>query len=234
MLRGKFLWIKELTKEDIKSMYELMLIYYENIKEENFRTDLRKKQGAILLINPQDESIKGFTTIGIYNAEINKTKIKLLFSGDTVIHQDFWSNNDLMQIWIKNAIKIKERYKEKLYWLLISKGYKTYKYLSTFYKEFYPRYDKKTPEFEKSIIDNFGRTYYRENYDEKKGIIVMNYSRDYLKKDYTKIPQEKLKDKNTEFFIQKNPEYYKGNELVCVTEIALENLNKKGRKIFGI
>ena len=233
MLKGRVYLLNEITQSDINSMYELMSMYYENLKRNNFISDLEKKSQVIIL-KDNDNQIKGFTTIVLYDALIENIKIKLLFSGDTIIHKDYWSNNDLMQIWIKNALNLKKGFSEKLYWLLMSKGYKTYKYLSAFYKEFYPRFDKNTPDFEQKIIDFFGENFYPSNYDKQTGIIIMNRAKDYLKEEYSKIPEEKLTDKNIEFFARKNPFYCKGNELVCITELCEDNLNKAGRRVLGI
>ncbi len=233
MLKGRVYRLDEITQSDINSMYELMAMYYDNLKKENFISDLEKKSRLIIL-KDNDNQIKGFTTIVLYDATIENIKIKLLFSGDTIIHKDYWSNNDLAQVWIKNALELKKGFDEKLYWLLISKGYKTYKYLSAFYKEFYPKYDKQTPNFEQKIIDFFGEKFYSKYYDKKTGIIKMNKTKDYLKEEYSKIPKEKLTDKNIEFFVHKNPLYYKGNELVCVAELDENNLNKAGKRVLGI
>ena len=127
VLKSSIIQIEKLTKNDIDNMYNLMCEYYENIKKNNFTSDLLKKYQAILLKDDKC-NIKGFTTVALYDITIDKTPIKLLFSGDTVIHKDYWSNNDLMTIWIKNVMELKKKHKEKFYWLLMSKGYKTYKY----------------------------------------------------------------------------------------------------------
>ncbi len=234
MLRGNVYKIDELSQNDIDTMYQLMSLYYENIKRENFLYDLSNKYQVIILKDEENNLIKGFSTLVLYDITVDNIPIKLLFSGDTIIDKSFWSKNDLMQVWIQNAIELKKGFNEKFYWLLISKGYKTYKYLSSFYDEFYPRYNKVTPVFEQKIIDKFGETFYPDKYNSQSGIIVMNKEQDYLKSEYSKIPNEKLKDKNIEFFIKKNPKYYEGNELVCITELSLDNLNKKGKRIFGI
>lgn len=234
MLKGSVVFVKDLSLQEKDNMFELMSCYYENTKKENFIFDLSKKYQVILLKDDDTDNIKGFSTLVLYNMTIDNQNIKLLFSGDTVIDKEYWSNNNLMQVWIKNAIDLKQKSSEKLYWLLISKGYKTYKYLSTMYNEYYPCYSKNTPEFEQKIIDKFGEIFYPNNYDKEKGLIIMNKSKDYLKEEFSKIPQSKLKDPNINFFALKNPEFYNGNELVCITELSVDNLNKSGRRMLGI
>ena len=52
-----------------------------------------------------------------------------------------------------------------------------------------------------------------------------------LKFQYVFVSQA---DAFEEIFIEKNPEYFKGNELACVTELSVDNINRTGRRILGI
>ena len=49
------------------------------------------------------------------------------------------------------------RPRAEFYWFLISKGYKTYRFLPLFFREFYPRHDAPTPAWAKEILDALGR-----------------------------------------------------------------------------
>jgi hypothetical protein len=134
-----------------------------------------------------------------------------------------------MPVWIANALNYAERFDGVTYWLLLTKGYKTYKFLHTFMKEFYPRVDCDTPNALREIIDDFAAAHFGARY--KNGVV--EEGKDYLKSNFARIPQEKLHDKNTAFFLEKNPGYTAGNELVCIAELSAENLNRLGRKVLG-
>ena len=155
--------------------------------------------------------------------------MQLLFSGDTIVEQEYWGANDLWQAGAKNAFKHAENFDGKTYWFLLSKGYKTYKYLHTFFNEFYPRVDMETPTFAQDIMVAFCKEHYGDKYQNG----VIKTGKDYLKKEFAVIDEVKLKDKNTAFFLEKNPNYTSGDELVCLTELTAGNLNKLGRKILG-
>jgi len=43
--------------------------------------------------------------------------------------------------------------------------------------------------------------------------------------------EKELKDKNVQFFLESNPNYEKGNDLVCITSLKIENLKEKTLKI---
>lgn len=226
MLRGIIVKINELSETDVENMFCLMSAYYENIKREKFTSDLSRKSNAILL-KDENGAIKGFSTLVFY--EFSSTN--LLFSGDTIIHHDFWTNNDLMSVWLNFAIQKASTLDAPLYWLLISKGYKTYKYLPLVYKEYYPKLGAKMPEFEQKLMDEFCTKFYPEQYTD--GLLLNDGSNDYLKAEFAQIPENKLKDKHIKFFLEKNPNYANGDELVCLTLLSKENLTKIGRRILG-
>lgn len=232
MLRGIVVEIKELNKVDIEAMFSLMSTYYDNMRRENFISDLKKKDNAILL-KDEGGNIKGFTTVMFCKITVGCTPVNLLFSGDTIIRHDFWSNNDLMPLWINFALHKATSLEGGLYWLLISKGYKTYKYLTSLYKDYYPKLNVEIPEFEKNVVDEFCSMFYPEQYDKNNGLILGSKDKDYLKEEFAQIPENKLRDKHVKFFLEKNPHYAKGDELVCITLLSKENLNKIGRKILG-
>ena len=225
MLKGKSVLTENLTASQIKKMYSIMTKYYDNITEENFLIDLNKKCDVILLCNENDV-IHGFTTLAIFPYDEHT---QLLFSGDTIIEQEYWGNNDLSHAWIINALSHAEKFKGKTYWLLLTKGYKTYKFLHTFFNTFYPRVDTETPYPLQKIIDKFAREQFGDKYQN--GVLVEG--KDFLKGKYAVIDDTKLKDKNTAFFLEKNPNYKFGNELVCLCELSIGNMNKLGKRVLG-
>ena len=225
MLKGKSVAVKDLTDAQKKRMFEIMQAHYENISKGVFSADLSKKQDAILLCDEQGE-IYGFTTLRLFH----QNKVQLVFSGDTIVEPEYWSKNDLSQTWITKTMEYANDFDGKTYWLLLTKGYKTYKLLHTFFNEFYPRYDAETPQDLQKIINDFAISQYSDKYQNG----VYFEGKDFLKEEFDTINENKMRDKNTAFFLDKNPDYKKGNELVCLAEISTENLNRLGRKMLGV
>ncbi len=225
MLKGRPVKIEELTVGQIKKMYSVMTKYYDNITEYNFYNDLLNKDEAILLYDEND-CLHGFTTLAVIPYDENT---QLLFSGDTIIEKDYWGNNDLTQAWVKLAFLYAEKFSGNTYWLLLTKGYKTYKFLHTFLNTFYPRVDVTTPQNLQEIMDKFASEKYGRIYQN--GVLVAG--KDFLKPQFAGIDEVSLKNKDTAFFLEKNPNYTKGDELVCIAELSLDNLNRLGRKVIG-
>jgi len=225
MLESAVLQVKKLTSEQIEAMYAIMQVYYGNTSFETFTVELGKKKDVVLLLDESGE-IRGFTTFAIFPYDM---QTQLLYSGDTIVEKEYWGKHNLSQAWINNAMKYAEKFDGKSYWFLLSKGYKTYKYLNTFFNEYYPRVDTETPESVQLIMDTFAVQQYGEKY--RNG--VWEAGNDFLREEYDHTDEAAKRDKNTAFFLEKNPGYINGNELICLCEISINNLNKVGRRVLG-
>lgn len=224
-LMGSIVEIDELSNRDIEMMYELMDTFYDNMTKENFLRDLKGKDYCIVL---RDEAnrIWGFSTQQILHIPLEDKLIHGVFSGDTIIHKDHWGSMELFIVFAKFFFEFEEKYGD-FYWFLISKGYKTYRMLPTFFNTFYPNYKEETPKEIRDIMNAFGRYYSPEEYDEKTGVLCYKGVKDKLKERVADISEERLKDKNIAFFIEKNPDYIKGNDIVCITKLSKSNLKPR-------
>ncbi|MDU1910119.1 hypothetical protein [Fusobacterium sp.] len=221
-LKGEIVEIDKLDKKDIDEMYKLMTEYYDNMEKKAFFKDLYDKKYCIVL-RDEKENIKGFSTQKIINFSIEEKKIYGIFSGDTIIHKSSWGSLELFRVFADFFFDIGEKY-ENFYWFLIVKGYKTYKILPTFFKEFYPNCLTEIPLEIKNIMDSFGENFYPGEYNKNTGIIEYKKTKDKLKEGIADITEKRLKDRDIKFFQKRNPQYSKGNDMVCITKLNKENL----------
>lgn len=228
MLRGAVKQIDEFTEEEILVMYRLMSEFYDDTKEDVFRRDFFDKDYCLVLYSTSDVLV-GFTTQKILNVDVNGKTIHGIFSGDTIIHKDYWGDMELFKVWADFWFSYAEKYDE-FYWFLICKGYKTYRMLPLFWTEFYPNYKNETPEFEKSIINAYGKFLYPNDYNEKSGVVEYQSQKDKLKAGVADIGEKELKNKDVVFFCEKNPNYMQGNDLACLAKIDKKILKKRVRE----
>jgi len=225
MLKSVVLQVEKLTEEQVDAMYAIMEVYYGNTSRNTFFVELQKKKDIVVLFDEKG-SIRGFTALAVFSYD---AQTQLLYSGDTIVEKEYWSRHDLSQAWINNAIEYAEKFDGATYWFLLSKGYKTYKYLNTFFNEYYPRVDIETPAKMQHIMDTFAKQQYGDKY--RNGVWLAG--NDYLKDEYDHTAEAAKRDKNTAFFLEKNPGYMNGDELICLCEISVNNLNKFGRRVLG-
>jgi len=213
-----------------ENMFKIMDSYYKNMKREKFETDLAEKTYVILLKNCENE-IVGFTTLLLWDLYVDGIAIKGLYSGDTIVQKAYWGQTKLQSVLGKLMVQIYQEHTDSLvYWLLSSKGYKTYGMLPLYFLHFYPAYGQETPCFEKKIIDTYGVLKFGSSYEPVAGIAVNSGDRDYLREGVAELTETKLANKHIEFFREKNPGFTKGDELLCVAQMGINNFRPVVRR----
>ncbi|MDY6806497.1 MAG: hypothetical protein SXA11_22190 [Cyanobacteriota bacterium] len=225
---------KTLAESDRLAMYSLLSNHFEGVTSEVFEADLQQKNWVVLM--EKNGILKGFSTLLFYRSEFAGEVISVVYSGDTIVDPSAWSSSTLSKAWIAAVKKLRrdaglDRPGGKLYWLLISSGYRTYRFLPTFWREFYPRFDRQTPETTKALMEFLGGDRFGECYNKETGIVRFDRPQS-LRGQLKGIPPERLKDPHVSFFNAKNQGHLVGDELLCLAEIAEENLTPAGRRMW--
>src|SRR5476651_1954199 len=79
-----------------------------------------------------------------------------------------------------------------LYWLLIVKGHRTYRYLSLFSNEYYPRHDAATPPEQQFLMNHLARSRFGDAYDAESGLVKFAGRRSFLREDLAPIPAKDM------------------------------------------
>ena len=77
-----------------------------------------------------------------------------------------------------------------------------------------------------------GTNRYSSRYNPLTGVIGRNIDSDFLKDGIADIGQRELSNPHIRFFAEKNPDYAKGDEMVCLADLSVENLKPGVRKLF--
>jgi len=223
-LKRKISGIEELTEVQKKQMFHLMELYYGNSKRTEFDRDLKEKNWVLLLTEEESGKIAGFSTQKLIPSHKNGNQALVLFSGDTIIAKEHWGSMALSLCFGELMLKLLNEYPESsLYWMLISKGLRTYKYLPTFFINYYPCYDKEIPDEILKLMHYLGELKYPGMYNSEKGIIEAKSDGQFLKQEYE--PQVNSKKPHEVFYYKANPGHYKGDELLCLAQLSMDNIN---------
>ncbi len=214
------------------AMFALMSEHFLNLERGRFETDLNAKSGAILL-ESDNGTLRGFSTFLIYRDEALSAQV--IFSGDTIIHQDSWGHptlfygfGQLLRRMIDNRAK-----GEKAYWFLISKGFRTYAMLPLFFENFWPAAQPSEDSLAlRPLLDTVATNRFGEQYSAQTGLIAAGH--DFLNEKLAQIPDHKTDNPAVRFFLERNPDYQTGTELACLTEISVENILPPARRFIGL
>jgi hypothetical protein len=222
-LKARVVPVAALSLEDKARMFQLMQMYYDEVSREQFLTDLSKKSDVILLFDKTDSQIQGFSTLLCLRVSCGDRNVRGIFSGDTVVDQRYWGQRVLGKAFLRFLFtETLKRPFEPLYWLLISKGYKTYLMMANNFSEYYPRFDKPTPARKRLLMEAFYSALYANEYDAQAGLIRPSKEAYKLKSGVASISSA-LASTNPKiaFFQAANPEWQKGSELACLARMTL-------------
>jgi len=215
--------VVDLSEKHMHDMLSIMQAYYCNVTRDQFLEDLGEKEWVILLW--ENDSICGFSTQMLFNHDFDGHQIQVIFSGDTVIRKNYRRSLALPVAWGRLMLLILSEHPDReLYWLLTSKGYKTYRFLPVFFREFYPSCVNEAPAFEKMLLRSLGRRKFGGRFDSKLGIIRASEGSQYVRPGVADITEIRGRDEHVAFFEKANPGHAKGDELVCIARCHEDNL----------
>lgn len=204
-------------------MLELMQLCYDNVVPDQFIADLAAKQYVILLF--ARDVLVGFSTIRMAEEELNGRTIELLFSGDTVVHPDHWGQKGLQRAFISFTVRRRLGHPLRpLYWLLLTKGYKTYLLMVRHFPRAFPRYDVQASAPWVRLLTRVASAWWPQAYDRERGVLEFAVRRDHVRASIAPIDGDIADDPHVRYFEARNPGYAKGDELVCLAELRLRDL----------
>jgi hypothetical protein len=223
-----------LTAADRREMYALFERYYDGTTYEGFDADLGRKD-RVLLLRDETGALCGFSTLAVYQREYEGMPLRVIFSGDTVVDERHWGQQALAFSWLRVAGELKSAQPQlPLYWLLISKGHRTFRYLGAFSRQFHPMpgVGVGTQAALRGLADYLARDRFGAAYDAGAGVLRFARTQGHLNARYAAIPQAHRRLPDVAYFLSRNPGYARGEELVCLCELSADNLQPMARRAF--
>ncbi|MCB9619402.1 MAG: hypothetical protein H6724_08120 [Sandaracinus sp.] len=219
-LRGRTVRVSALRPDDRDAMWGLFRDYYADVRRTDFERDLAEKDHVIVLRDTGDGSIRGFSTLKVYDRREGGRRFRAIFSGDTIVDVEYWGQSALHWTFLAFLVRQKARsLGTPLYWFLISKGYKTYLLLARNFPEHWPRHDRPTSPRAQAILDLLSRDRYGDAYDAEQGVLHFPEPHGRLRACVAPIAEEQLVHPDVRFFAERNPGHVHGDELCCLGKV---------------
>jgi len=224
--------IADLTDDRRDEMFALMVDYYDNMRRPDFDADLEEKEWVIEIEDALTGELRGFSTQMVFDVEVAGRPVRALFSGDTIIDRRHRQRSPLAGLWGRLALQIMSASPDHdLYWFLISKGYKTYRFLPLFFHEFHPRFDQPMPARERDVLDAFARHKYPAAYDRSAQIVRADPDGCRLRPGVADVTLKRTRDPHVQFFCERNPRHAWGDELCCLAPLTPDNFTSAAWKM---
>ena len=233
-LVGSMVPIAAVTLSDRHEMYALLRTYFDGTTRARFESDLREKESVILLRDERSGRVQGFST---FTRMTPGGPVVAFFSGDTIVDREFWGETVLARIWGETVFAEAERIAASapdtsVYWFLISSGYKTWRFLPLFFRQFYPNIDAPTPPHIRCLLDTLGRQRFGDEYLPDGGIVRFREPTP-LRRGVAELTDARLRDPRIAFFARMNPGHAGGDELACIAELSRANLTRAGLRMIS-
>src|SRR5713226_8890991 len=160
------------SEQEKETFYQLLCQGFIGVSWDDFMRDLQEKDAVMILRKEHSEGeIVGWSTLMVLTLAVPGKEVKGIFSGDTVVLPEYRNSTGLGVELSSYFMQVYEQFPlHNVYYILISKVWRTYKILPFFFKEFSPRYDKPISADEKAVMDAFGKKKYPHHYNPATGV----------------------------------------------------------------
>ena len=227
---GELLPRAALGGDDVADMYRLFTTHFERVSEDRFRVDLERKDWVIRVRD--GKTLLGFTSLQFLRVRAAAADLEVLYSGDTIMKPEARSTTLLARTWIDSVRRISELHAAaEMHWLLLVSGFRTYRLLPVFWREFFPNCMQATPAGVRDTVATLAGALFGGGYDAHAGVVRFD-SPQPLRPELSRIPESRLADPHVRFFASANPGHAEGDELVCWTRLTQDNLTAAGTRMW--
>ena len=210
-----------LTGEELGALYELFQTAFE-AEREGFEHDLREKH-KILTVKSEG-SLDAFTSLRLYRPEPG---VRVFFSGDTFVSPQARIGHRLPSLWARYVFaEVASENTGRDYWLLFCSGFRTYRILPTFFLDYVPTAGSDQANELLRLRDHWASELFGGRFSN--GVVKPRWATPLHSPD----PPKRLQDDATvKFFLESNPGYRDGDELVCLVPLEESNLTPAGLRL---
>jgi hypothetical protein len=223
-LRSRIVARASLDAAQRAAMLALMRHCYEGVSAERFASDLDGKDHVVLVTAPHGELV-GFTTIQLAEERLGGRVVDLVYSGDTVLHPDWWGAKTLQMAFGRFVLARRlARPARPCMWLLLSGGYKTYLIMVHHLPRAFPSRGYQPGADERAFLARVARRWFGDQYDAARGVVRFTGSHYRVRQNIVPIDPATAADPDVAYFLAHNPGHGEGDELVCLAELRAMDL----------
>ena len=145
-------------------MFALLAQHFEGVTRGQFERDLAEKNWVVEI--RRDGRLLGFSTLLVAEENFDGGALTAIYSGDTIVAPEAWGSPALARTWIAAVDHLRAEFPDRpCWWLLLTSGFRTYRFLPVFWREFFPRHDAPTPPHARRLLGHLAHARYGDRYD---------------------------------------------------------------------
>lgn len=228
---GTVLPISALDGATREGMLALLCRHFDGVRPREFEQDLAEKDQA-MLVRSEAGALVGFSTFKFWRTHVLGEPRRVLFSGDTIVAPEAWRSPIAIRTWLRAALGHAAAGPEPLDWFLLSSGHRTFRIMTTVFRDHFPSADGERPGL-RDRLEVYARERYGDRFAPERGVVRLERSVHRLRPGVGDVTPARLRDPSVALFAARNPGHAAGDELCCLCPIAAENLTAAGRRLLG-
>jgi hypothetical protein len=231
-LTGGIMPVRDVTAAQRAEMWALLDRHFEGVHEEDFEADLAEKNWVVAAWDGAGRLV-GFSTLLLYRSSAAGEARWVLFSGDTIADPRAWHSPVPVRCWVRSVFGLAAEVRaDPLDWFLLSSGHRTYRIMTTLFREHHPSRYTGAPG-RQARLAAYARERYGQAFDDARGIVKLRRSIHRLRPGIGDLTPARRLDPDAAFFASRNPGHVDGDELCCLCEISERNLTPAGWRLLG-
>ncbi len=223
--RGRFrieaIAVPRLTRSQRDEIWSLAERFTDTTQE-TFDTSIDEKKVFVLIRDRTNGALVGIGGIDFYPVEFRGERRQVLYSGNLIFEEGVRGFSLVQEIGFLYYLRLKLLHPfSPTYLFYDTFSYKTYLMLPRNFGEYWPRYDRETPEDVLAFLDVLGRARYGSRWDADRGICVGASRR--LREGVATIDSTMLSDPHIRYYQSRNPEYHRGDMLAVLIPLNASN-----------
>jgi hypothetical protein len=147
----------------------------------------------------------------------------VIFTSHVLLREAHRGSNLIQKLGLRVFLEARLRYPLRpIYWFFDTFSYKSYLLLSRNMREYWPRHDRPTPDWERALMAHLAGRMYGPNWRPGRGIVVRS-GRKRLRPDTAPLGSDLSATPDLAFYRRANPGHAEGDMLVCLCPLSAAN-----------
>jgi hypothetical protein len=219
------------TQQAWSEIWRLTQTFYDT-ELDYVESKLKEHQRTVLFRSTDERELVGMASVDVYPVVFRGRRLAVIYTSHVLLHEQYRGRNLIQRIGFSTFLETRLRYPFRpIYWFFDTFSYKSYLLLPRNFRDFWPRFDRETPEWEHALINQLAAQTYGADWRPTQGIVARS-GRKRLRPETAPLERTNTGIRELEFFAKANPGHAEGDMLVCLCPLTAANWLSAGRRAF--
>jgi hypothetical protein len=191
--------------------------------DRGFAEEKLREHQRVVLFRSSDRVLIGMASVDVYPISFQGRRLAVIYTSHVLLREQYRGHNLLQRVGFRTFLETRLRFPLRpIYWFFDTFSYKSYLLLPRNFREFWPRFDRPTPERERGLIDQLAAQIYGSAWRPAQGIVARS-GRKRLRPETAPLEEKLVAGPDVEFFVRVNPGHAEGDMLVCLCPLNAAN-----------